>query len=33
MSPILPRNGEEDTDIIMVNELTSVVAGPVKDLN
>ena len=33
VSPILPRRGEEDTDIIMVNELTSVVPVPVNNLD
>ena len=33
VSPVLTRKGEEDTDIIMVNELTSVVPVPVNDLD
>ena len=32
VSPMLPRRGEKDTDIIMVNELTSVVPVPVNNL-
>ena len=32
VSQMLPRKGEEDTDINMVNELTSVVPVPVNDL-
>ena len=30
---MLPRKGEEDTDIIMVNKLTSIVPVPVNDLD
>ena len=33
VSPMLPRRGEEDTDIIMVNELTSVVPVPGNNLD
>ena len=33
VSSMLSRKGEEDTDIIMVNELTSIVHVPVSDLN
>ena len=31
--PILPRKGEEDADVIMVNELISVVSVQVNDLD
>ena len=33
VSPMLPRRGEEDTNISMVNELTSVVPVPVNELD
>ena len=33
VSPMVQRKGEEDTNIIMVNELTSVVPVPVNDLD
>ena len=33
VSPMLPSRGEEDTDIIMVSELTGVVPVPVNDLD
>ena len=33
VSPMLPKKGEEDTDIIMVNELTSVVSVPINHLD
>ena len=33
VSQMLPRRGEKDTDIIMANEVTSVVPVPVNDLD